>query len=101
MIQFIAILCLAALLYTVQRVVYMKLWARNLEVDIHFEGKEIFEGERGRLVETITNAKRLPLPMIKCKFRTSRSLMFDNATVNQNTPMTITSDYVIVSAPNG
>lgn len=85
MIQFIAIILLAALLYTVQRIVYMKLWAKNLEVDIHFEGKEIFEGERGRLVETITNGKRLPLPMIKCKFLTSRSLMFDNATVNQNT----------------
>ena len=85
MIQFIAILILAAVLYTVQRIVYMKLWARNLEVDIHFEGKEIFEGERGRLVETITNSKRLPLPMIKCKFLTSRNLMFDNATVNQNT----------------
>lgn len=85
MYQFIAILILAAILYTVQRVVYMKLWAKNLEVDIRFEGKEIFEGERGRLVETITNGKRLPLPMIKCKFLTSRNLMFDNATVNQNT----------------
>ena len=85
MIQFIAILLLAAILYMIQRLVYMKLWARQLEVDIHFEGKEIFEGERGRLVETITNSKRLPLPMIKCKFLTSRNLMFDNATVNQNT----------------
>ena len=85
MIQFIAILLLAAILYMTQRFIYMKFWARSLEVDIHFEGKEIFEGERGRLVETITNAKRLPLPMIKCKFLTSRSLMFDNSTVNQNT----------------
>ncbi|MCR5727849.1 MAG: DUF58 domain-containing protein [Lachnospiraceae bacterium] len=85
MIQFIAILLLAAILYMVQRFIYMKFWARNLEVDIHFEGKEIFEGERGRLVETITNGKRLPLPMIKCKFQTSRNLMFDNSTVNQNT----------------
>ena len=66
MIQFIAILILAAILYMVQRFIYMKFWARALDVDIHFEGKEIFEGERGRLVETITNAKRLPLPMIKC-----------------------------------
>ena len=85
MTQFIAILLLAVILYSIQRIVYMKLWAKNLEVDIHFEGREIFEGERGRLVETITNAKRLPLPMIKCKFLTSRNLMFDNATVNQNT----------------
>ena len=78
-------LLLAAILYMTQRFIYMRFWARALEVDIHFEGKEIFEGERGRLVETITNAKRLPLPMIKCKFLTSRSLMFDNSTVNQNT----------------
>ena len=85
MIQFIVILLMAAILYMVQRYIYMKFWARDLEVDIHFEGKEIFEGERGRLIETITNGKRLPLPMIKCKFQTSRNLMFDNSTVNQNT----------------
>lgn len=85
MIQFVAILVLAVILYMIQRLVYMKLWAKKLEVDIHFEGKEIFEGERGRLVETITNGKRLPLPMIKCKFLTSRYLIFDDATLNQNT----------------
>ena len=85
MIQFIVILLMAGVLYIIQRFIYMKNWAKRLEVDIHFEGKEIFEGEHGRLVETITNAKRLPLPMIKCKFLTSRNLMFDNSTSNQNT----------------
>lgn len=85
MAQFIAILLMAAVLYMVQRWIYMKFWARGLEVNIRFEGREIFEGERGRLVETITNGKRLPLPMIKCKFQTSRNLMFDNSTVNQST----------------
>ncbi|MBR4343090.1 MAG: DUF58 domain-containing protein [Lachnospiraceae bacterium] len=85
MIQFIAIIIMAAVLYFIQRLIYMKNWAKKLSVDIHFEGKEIFEGEHGRLIETITNAKRLPLPMIKCKFLTSRNLMFDNTTTNQNT----------------
>ena len=85
MIQFVAILIMAGVLYLVQRFIYMRNWAKKLEVDIHFEGKEIFEGEHGRLVEIITNGKRLPLPMIKCKFLTSRNLMFDNSTVNQNT----------------
>ena len=85
MIQFIAILIMAFVLYTIQRFIYMKNWAKKLTVDIRFEGKEIFEGEHGRLVETITNAKRLPLPMIKCKFLTSRNLMFENATRNQST----------------
>ena len=85
MIQFVAILIMAGVLYMVQRFIYMKNWAKKLEVDIHFEGREIFEGEHGRLVEIITNGKRLPLPMIKCKFLTSRNLMFDNSTVNQNT----------------
>jgi len=76
---------MAGILYLLQRFIYMKTWNKKLEVDIHFEGREIFEKEYGRLVETIVNAKRLPLPMIKCKFLTSRNLMFDNSTRNQNT----------------
>ncbi len=74
--KIIGICILAFFLYYLQQVVYRKWWNRGLHVFLQFTSKELFEGEESRLLEVIENRKRLPLPMLKVKFQTSRNLEF-------------------------
>lgn len=67
------------LLFLLQKTVYRRLWHKNLAVDISFSREYIFEGEEGILREIIQNRKRLPLPMLKVKFKTDRHLIFGNS----------------------
>lgn len=48
-----------------------------MTADVVFMEHAITEGEKGRIQETITNAKLLPLPMIRVKFEINRSLQFE------------------------
>lgn len=77
MIQLLGIGILAAALYFAQQKLYRRLWQRQLKVDLAFAREHIFEGEEGILREQVENGKRLPLPMLKVKFSTSRNLVFD------------------------
>jgi uncharacterized protein (DUF58 family) len=77
MIQLLGIGILAAILFYAQQKLYKKLWSRRLKVDLAFRREHIFEGETGILQELVENGKRLPLSMLKVKFRTSRNLIFD------------------------
>lgn len=74
--KIIGICILAFLLYYLQQVMYRKWWNKGLQVSLEFAQKELFEGEEGQLYEVIENRKRLPLPMLKVKFQTSRNLEF-------------------------
>jgi len=77
MIRLLEIGILATLLFFLQQFVYKRLWDRNLKAELAFDKPAIFQGEEGVLQEVITNRKRLPLPMIKVRFQTSRHLIFD------------------------
>ena len=76
MIRLIIIGLFFLLLFILQKEIYNSFWYRNLHVDIRFEKNHIFQGETSALVEVIENRKRLPLSMLKVKFKTDRHLIF-------------------------
>lgn len=79
MMKIIGIGLLALGLIWLQRKLYGKWWAKNLDIHLEFTKKSLFEGEKGELLEIIENGKRLPLPMLKVKFQTDRNLHFTDA----------------------
>lgn len=79
MMRIIGIGLLAFLLQWLQRKLYGKWWARNLDIRLEFTQKSLFQGEKGELLEIIENGKRLPLPMLKVKFQTDRNLRFTDS----------------------
>lgn len=76
MIRIIGIGLFAYLLFWLQRRIYQKIWNQFLEVKLQFSKENSFEGEKAELLEVIENRKRMPLPMLKVKFQTSRNLEF-------------------------
>lgn len=85
MIKLLGIGLLFFLLLVLQRELYKRLWQKHLKVDISFAREHIFEGEQGELKEIIENGKRLPLSMLKVKFRTDRHLLFDDCRGSRTT----------------
>ncbi|NLP16882.1 MAG: DUF58 domain-containing protein [Clostridiales bacterium] len=77
----------AVLLYKLQEYLYRKLWNKGLNVDLSFSKDAAIEGEELSLIETISNRKLLPLPVLQVKFMTSRTFNFrdmDNSVVSDN-----------------
>ena len=74
--KIIGIGIIAFLLVVIQMQLYKKYWAKNLYVSVRFRQNAIYEGDEGEILEVIENRKRLPLPMLKVKFQTSRNLGF-------------------------
>lgn len=77
MIRLLLIGILFFLLFLLQREIYKRLWQKYLSVELAFSEDHIFEGEWGKLTEVVENRKRLPLSMLKVKFKTDRHLIFD------------------------
>ena len=74
--KIIGIGIIAFFLVVLQMLLYKKYWAKNLYVSVRFRQDAIYEGDEGEIVEVIENRKRLPLPMLKVKFQTSKNLGF-------------------------
>lgn len=74
--KIIGIGILAFFLYYLQQQIYRRRWSKSLYVTLQFQKASIFEEEESRLYEVIENRKKLPLPMLKVKFQTSRNLEF-------------------------
>ena len=72
-------------LYFLQVYLYKKVWKNKLQVHITFAQKYIVEGEEGEIQEIITNGKLLPIPVLKVKFQTSKSLHFQDALGSKTT----------------
>lgn len=72
----IAMILGAAFIYFLQIYIYQKFWYKNLTASVTFTEHVITEHETGELVETITNQKWLPLPMLRVQFETDRHLEF-------------------------
>ncbi len=85
MIKILGIGLVFFLLFVLQRLLYERLWQRQLTIKIAFVGEHIFEGEQGQLKEVIENRKRLPLSMLKVKFKTDRHLLFDDCKGSRTT----------------
>lgn len=78
MIKVLGIGLIGLLLLSAQRILYTRLWQKHLKIHVSFGADHVFEGEQGELREIIENRKRLPLPMLKVKFKTDRHLLFGN-----------------------
>ncbi len=78
MIKLLGIGIIGLLLFVIQKSIYERLWQKSLYVSVSFGKEPIFEGEQGELKEIIENRKRLPLSMLKVKFKTDRHLNFGN-----------------------
>lgn len=74
--KIIGIGIIAFFLVVIQMLLYKKYWAKNLHVSVTFRQNAIYEGDEGEIIEVIENRKRLPLPMLKVKFQTSKNLGF-------------------------
>ena len=75
-------------MYIILNIVYGKLWRKGLRAQLRFEERDVEEGDSATLVETMTNDKILPLPVIKLSFKVDRSIVIDedrNATVTDRT----------------
>ena len=68
----------AIIIFRLQHSLYRKNWANRLTASVKFERPECMVGENNTLIETINNAKNLPLPVLHAKFSVDRSLAFDN-----------------------
>ena len=77
--KLLVILILVLLLILFQGVFWNKFWARELTVDLHFADHGVTEGEDSSLIETITNRKWLPVPVLHVKFQMGRELVFSNS----------------------
>lgn len=69
-------------MYFLQQKLYKSMWSKGLDVDIRFADKQLVKGDKGTLVETITNNKWLPLSMVRIKFMVSRNLKFTDMDEN-------------------
>lgn len=69
----------AFLLYLLQLGIYRKFWDKELRVSLRFASESVYEKETAVLEEVVENHKRLPLPVLKVKFRCSRYLQFEQA----------------------
>lgn len=75
--QLIVLLAVVFLIIWAQAAIYKRYWRHGLSLDISFSSPAAYEGDRLFLIETISNAKMLPLPWVNVKFQLSRELKFD------------------------
>ncbi len=83
---------IAFLLFLMQVKMYRALWDKHLFVNVDFSKVILTEGEEGHIIEVIENKKRLPLPMVKVQFQTSRNLHFKNKKITKNSDKYYRSD---------
>ena len=72
------ILIVVWLVTWLQRWIYQKLWDKNLDASVSFGDKNMSAGQETELIETMGNAKWLPLPWVQLKFEILRNGKSDN-----------------------
>ena len=72
---FIALLVIAVI-YVAQKRIFRKNWDKRLDVKLQFDKQYAECNEEACVIETINNAKMLPLPVIHIKFAVSRTFRF-------------------------
>ena len=66
------------IVYNILRVAYRDNWSRNLSVDVTYSSNTATKGDTIKMVETVTNAKRMPLPCVNIKFSIDKNLVFEH-----------------------
>ena len=69
------------IVYNILRVAYRDNWSRNLSVDVTFSSNTATKGDTIKMVETVTNAKRMPLPCVNIKFSIDKNLVLGRRTI--------------------
>jgi len=64
------------IVYFAYSVIFSRIWDKELYADIRFETGHAVCGEDAVLVETITNRKMFPIPVVNIKFHIDRSLVY-------------------------
>jgi len=72
------ILIVVWLVTWLQRWIYEKRWYKNLDARVSFGDKNMSAGQETELIETMGNAKWLPLPWVQLKFEILRNGKSDN-----------------------
>ena len=89
----------ACFLYVLQRVLYERFWKKGLTADAAFQGNPAVCGGEAYLLETVVNAKFLPLSILRVKFRIGRELEFvtgENSAVSDYTYATTSSPSFLI-----
>lgn len=74
--ELIVLFLLVALLFVGEMQLYKWKWHRKLNYQCKFSTDEAYEGDEIELIETVTNAKLLPLAWAKVEITTSKWLSF-------------------------
>ncbi len=90
--KIIAALLGAMLLYELQRMLYSRFWKKGLTIDLRFSDDKAVEGDQLSLIETITNQKLLPIPVLKIKYMVSKFLSFSDTSQTEVTDHTYRTD---------
>lgn len=83
--RIVIIIVIAVVIYTIQNRLYKSRWNRQLDVSIEFEREYTECGTGMYLIESVTNDKFMPLPILHVKFATDRSFIFED---NENASVT-------------
>jgi uncharacterized protein (DUF58 family) len=73
----IFLLLIFFMFYLIQLTLIEKNWHRDLEVDIRFKDKEIFEGESTELLEEVRNNKLIPVWWLGLQMSIPRFIVFN------------------------
>ena len=71
-----------AVCYKLILFVYRKNWDKNLSVDVTFSHETVTKGDKVDIIETVVNAKRLPVFCMNVKFDIDRSFVFGHEDTN-------------------
>ena len=81
--EILIIIIFILVLYSIQTSVYVKYCFKGLEINLSFEEKAIFEGEKTNLKEVVINKKWMPLWWIRVQYLISSNIEFENEKENR------------------
>ena len=73
------------ILFYVFHLVFTGLWDRGLTAETAFATERVHAGDQSSLLITLTNAKRMPIPVMILEFKVRRGLLFEE---NENITVT-------------
>lgn len=57
---------------------YKRNWSKAISISLEFEQKAVYEGEQVSMLESITNEKRLPVPILETTIQMNKELIFED-----------------------
>ena len=73
LLVFMVLICV---LFLLQRIVFERIWDKNLSLELSFQDHVVREGNQTYLIERVRNQKHFPLPILHVKLMMPRSFLF-------------------------